>query len=468
MVLDDPKKQTGTIYLGVAHETTIEGLDAMQAAIRREDWNKNTQELYLLRIRKKATLKAKQILGLAYTERQKIVDEAYLEAQKIRDEAQIFLEQAKQQEEQSRLLQEEAQKTFDTSEENGFDSGLNQANDEITAFRIEIGSSLLAVIAAIEKQSEYIFNHWRDDIVELVRICVEKSTDWAISTEHDAIIKNLVINAVKQLLDRRQINLCVHPDDEETVVQLFNFAKEAMPDIKYWSVNSDPKMQRGDLIAECALNTLHNKHEDRVTMVQNILNKLSLPAGATDEQGLEQVHQEIEKQKQNINKLVPDIEAQENTAAENQDSENILPDNIPDNMQNDSTVDNSQQNGIETNKDADAEISVDPIEDKHVPIDNNEQEHNNLDMSPQATTEPNELKSSKPKPDESPNESNEQDAKEQQDATDKLMADLEQELLPLPEPKQEYEDFDNTNNSDELDSVFATGGFVTTTDKVNP
>lgn len=503
MALDNPNKQTGRIYLGVANETTIEGLDAMQAAIRREDWNKNTQELYLLRIRKKATAKAKQILGTGYAERQKIIDEAYLEAKHIKDEAQTFLEQAKQHKEQARLLQEQAQQSFDTSEENGFDSGLNQANDEITAFRIEMGSALLAVVSAIEKQSENIFNYWRDDIVELVHICVEKSTDWVMSAEHDAIIKNLVIKAVKQLLNRRQVNLCVHPDDEETVVQLFNFAKEAMPDIKYWSVSSDPQLQRGDLIAECVLNTLHNKHADRLTMVQNILSKLSLPADATDEQALVQVHEDIEEQKENINKLVPEIEAQknnpqqENMPTENQDVENIPTENqdveniLPENLQNNTDVDNNQQNDIETNDNKNIETGLDLIEAQRAPMDNNEQEYNNLDMPPQVTTEPNEsganeqpLKadnstatSNVPKKDNAPplskKESNsqaltdkEQSAKEQQDATDKLMADLEQELLPLP--AQEYQDFDNTNNSDEIDSVFATGGFVTTdTDKDN-
>jgi len=555
MALDKPEKTTGRIFLGVANETTIERLDAMQAAIRREDWNKNTQELYLFRIREKATAKAKQILGTAYTERQKIIDEAYLDAQKIRDEANQHLDKAKQQDEQALVLQEEAQRKFDTSEEKGFESGLSQANDEITAFRIEIGSSFISVIKAIEKQTEHIFEQWRDDIVELVRICVEKATDWTSTKEHSEIIKSLVLNAVKQLIDRRHINICVHPDDEETVTQLFNFAKEAMPDIKYWSVSSDPKMQQGDLIAECAVNTLHNKREQRVAMVESILNALSLPEGAAREQALAEMHQNIDEQIQKVAELVPEVKEQadnaqqENTAAENTEAENISADaaqqnsadaanspNSPDasNSPNspDATAENAAVDATPEHQDAE-NISADTAQQNSADAPNSPNSPNSPDAtsenaavdaapehqdaenpeaktaqqnsadapnSPDASNSPNlpdataenaavdaapehqdaentEAKTAQQNSAEAPNSPNSPDAQNspdataensaaaQKDAADKLMADLEQELLPLPD--QEYEDFDNTDNSAELNSVFATGGFLTTPDKAN-
>ena len=65
-------------------EATVEQLDAMQEPLRRERAQQQEQEDYFARVRAKAEERAREILGAAYAERQRVLDEARAEAQAFR------------------------------------------------------------------------------------------------------------------------------------------------------------------------------------------------------------------------------------------------------------------------------------------------------------------------------------------------------------------------------------------------
>ena len=149
----DKDKKWGTIYLDASREATLDKLDAMQAATRQEQWNQRTQSDYLERVREKAVERAREILGEAYTERQKVLDEAAEEAQRIRDEAQAQLDSAHATRAEAETARnaiqgelEAAQARHAAAQQEGFNSGIQYAQGELARFRADMGGILARVL----------------------------------------------------------------------------------------------------------------------------------------------------------------------------------------------------------------------------------------------------------------------------------------------------------------------------------
>ena len=83
MASDQLRKKWGTVFMG-EREATVDQLDAMQEPLRRERAQQQEHEDYFARVRAKAEERAREILGAAYAERQKVLDEARTEAQDLK------------------------------------------------------------------------------------------------------------------------------------------------------------------------------------------------------------------------------------------------------------------------------------------------------------------------------------------------------------------------------------------------
>ena len=137
MASDQLRKKWGTVFMG-EREATVDQLDAMQEPLRRERAQQQEQEDYFARVRAKAEERAREILGAAYAERQKVLDEARAEAQELKQrllgetgalkaQAQEEKNQAKAEQDKAQALREQAQSRFDTAHGEGFQSGMDQA-----------------------------------------------------------------------------------------------------------------------------------------------------------------------------------------------------------------------------------------------------------------------------------------------------------------------------------------------------
>ena len=71
----DLRKKWGTIFMG-DREASMAQLEAMQEPVRREQERQQTQEDYMERVKTRAVERARQILGEAYAERQRVLEEA--------------------------------------------------------------------------------------------------------------------------------------------------------------------------------------------------------------------------------------------------------------------------------------------------------------------------------------------------------------------------------------------------------
>lgn len=327
---DDKDKQWGTIFLDASHESTMEKLDAMQAASRREQVQKRTEQEYLEKVRAKATERAKEILGEAYTERQKVLDEAKQDAEHMRlemqgqyafaatdrAEAQRTLEAAQEELRKAEAIREAAQ-------EEGFNAGLEQAQQELESFRAAMGASVAGVLAAIHSQCGVIFEGWRQEMTELLKVCVAKGTGMVLDEQYPLVLEQLVMEAVRQLDDRRCITLRVHPDDEAAVADMFASARERLPNIGQWIVSGDLSLQLGGLIAESQSGTVDSRLELHSQLVENILQHLVLPASILEAEADRSVAEAVRQEAEKIAQLAPPV--QEPLPPTTLDAEPLLP-----------------------------------------------------------------------------------------------------------------------------------------------
>lgn len=309
MASEEIRKNLGRIFMG-ERDTTVEELHAMQEPALRERAKKIQEEDYLDRVRVKAADRAREILGAAYAERQKVLEEArdlaarerikiVGDVEQLKIDAQRAYDKAAEELDSARAIREEAERIRDAARQDGLKQGMDQAGDELKVFRSEIGQSLARVLQAIDGQRGAICNTWCDEITELVRVAVDAGTSWIVQGEHDRLLRGLVMKSLTLLEDRAVITIRVNPEDEASVGDMFRAAREKVPELRQWIVTGDESIARGGLIAESGSGSVDCRRERFSEMVNGVLAYLSLPGRLQDEQDAKDLHKivltEVEK-----------------------------------------------------------------------------------------------------------------------------------------------------------------------------
>lgn len=315
MASDQLRKKWGTVFMG-EREATVEQLDAMQEPLRRERMQQQQQEDYFVRVRAKAEERAREILGAAYAERQKVLDEAKVEAHElsrrltheseaVRAQAQEEMKKAQAELDQALALKQEAQALREGGHAEGFQAGMDQAGQELKEFRAEMGQALGAVLYALDSQRHAICESWRDELVLLMQEAVKAGTGWVLDDEHKNILKSLVFEALNLLEDRATVSVRVHPDDEATVSDMFMAARERVPELQQWIVSGDASVERGGLLAESVSGSVDSRREHYTELVNGIMSHLSLGPGQDDEQNSEALSQLVRQEAERIAAMAP-------------------------------------------------------------------------------------------------------------------------------------------------------------------
>ena len=302
-MIDAKRKQWGTIFMG-DREATMEQLDAMQESVMRERAQKEQEGAYIDRVRQRACDRAREILGAAYTERQKILNDAQAEAnafmEKVRQDAEVIKAEAlkvqaeaKADVERSKQIMQEAEQMRLKAHDVGYQAGMEQAGQELREFRADLGSEMAQVLRHIAGQIGNITQFWRDDLAELVRQAVVSSTGWVLDQNYEVVLKSLVLQAISLLEDREMVNLRVNPEDEAIVSDLFRAAREKAPELKQWIVHGDETIERGGLLAESGTGSVDLKRENFRSLVNEILEHLTIPRTAEERANQEKATAEI-------------------------------------------------------------------------------------------------------------------------------------------------------------------------------
>ena len=198
-------------------------------------------------------------------------DEAgYLERvkQKVVERATKILEAAR--------LEAEAIRT--KAYEEGYGKGMEDAQRELEDFRSGMADSVAAVLSTIEGQCSSIFDSWREDLIGVTRLAVEKGTAAVLSEERAKILETILDQTVAILDERRDLTIRVNPEDEPVITDLMQLTQDKFADIKVWRVKADPSITPGGMMVESASSLADGRVESRKAAVEQVVSRLTLPA----------------------------------------------------------------------------------------------------------------------------------------------------------------------------------------------
>jgi flagellar assembly protein FliH len=230
---DDSPSSWGTIFSG-GRERSLLGVERARSTA----WTQADEDNYLERIREKAALMAADLLA-----------EAGREAETMRENAR----------------------------REGHAKGMAEAQAELEAFRNGLAESVSALLSAIEGRSGEIFGQWREDLLAVARLAVEKITALEISRQGAAMLEALLVQAVGLLESRRSLVIRVNPQDEPVIADIIAAAQGRFPDVLSWRVKADASVSPGGLVAESESSLAEGRLESRRAAVEEVLARLTLP-----------------------------------------------------------------------------------------------------------------------------------------------------------------------------------------------
>lgn len=226
----------GTIFMGPAR-TDERSLNQVEGS-RSMQWDEATEASYMERVRARAAQRASDILA-----------QAQLDAEQLRQQA----------------LQD------------GYNAGLQQAQHELEEFQQTMSDSVSGVLGAIQGQCSGIFYRWRQDLVTLLRVAVQRAVGLEISQNRAAILETLLVKAVETLDSQRKLVVRVNPEDEAAVKDILVTTQQRHSGLEVWSVKGDPSINPGGLVVESVDGMVDNTIESRYALVDQILEQLELP-----------------------------------------------------------------------------------------------------------------------------------------------------------------------------------------------
>jgi len=223
----------GTVF-SLGREQALKGFDLAHSTT----WTEKDEAAYLERVRGKA----EQIAA-------GIISEAKTQAEQIREEAR----------------------------QDGYTKGLAEAQGELEAFRAAMADSVSAVLSAIEGQCSHIFTQWREDIVGVARLAVERITTVELAERRGSVLEGLLLEAVALLEKRRELVIRVNPDDEPVIGDIVKTTRERFDDVRSWRVKADAAITPGGMVVESESSLAEGRMESRIAAVDQILVSLTLP-----------------------------------------------------------------------------------------------------------------------------------------------------------------------------------------------
>ncbi len=327
MASEELRKKWGTIFMG-EREATVDQLNAMQEPLRREKEKQDQEADYLARVRGRATEKAKQILGEAYAERLKVLEEARAEiaADKrraasevaaMRAEAESLRAEAQEELARAQAEREKAVSVREAAHGEGYQVGLTKAEAELAEFRAELGQSVAGLLKAIAAQRTSLASEWREELAELTQSAVAAGCAHVLSQESAAILRTLLFQALNMLESRAMISVRVNPEDESAISDMFQAARERIPDLGQWVISADPQIERGGLVAESGSGRVDARREHFREMVDGIISHLSLPERPSEQAGEREVQNLLAAEIARLARLAPDPASEEAKADAN-------------------------------------------------------------------------------------------------------------------------------------------------------
>lgn len=161
--------------------------------------------------------------------------------------------------------------------EEGYNKGLEDSQRELDEFRAGMADSVSAVLSTIEGQCSAIFDQWRDDLVGVTQLAVERATGVVLNEDRKKALEAVLGQTVGILEDRRELSIRVNPEDEPVIADIMGLTQNKFPDIKVWRVKPDPTITPGGMMVESSSSLADGRVESRKAAIDQVISRLTLP-----------------------------------------------------------------------------------------------------------------------------------------------------------------------------------------------
>lgn len=184
---------------------------------------------------------------------------------------------------------EEAAELRRQAADEGYEEGVRQAQDELVQAHQEMAESLASSLAAVSEGSIAIWRAYREELVLLVQLAVEKIIGITLDASRREVIQALLDEAAARLEASQGLVLRVHPEDKETLESILEAFADRYHTLRNWRVEGDGSMTPGGLKVESSLGMVDNSLQSRRQVVQDVLDSLELPETEAERQAREEV-----------------------------------------------------------------------------------------------------------------------------------------------------------------------------------
>lgn len=238
-------------------ETALQSIERIKST----QWTREEVEAYLEKVKSKATAMASKILTDAKAEALALKTSSEAEAARIQEEAH----------------KQGYDKGYAEGHDEAYKKTMAEADEELEALRSGMADAVSGVLSNIEGQCSHIFDTWRDDLIAVCRMAVEKIAPVQLSEERSTLLASLFTESVNSLERGRQFVIYVNPEDEPVITDIMESTRSKYPDATVWQVKTDPQIAPGGLVVESESSLAESRVEARKAAVDAVLAHLTLP-----------------------------------------------------------------------------------------------------------------------------------------------------------------------------------------------
>lgn len=151
----------------------------------------------------------------------------------------------------------------DEGREQGFKEGEDQARKEVMEQAAEIINSLEDALTKSSQTLEKLVDVYEDRIIDLIQKIAQKAVLAKIETDEE-VVKPLIIESLKHLVQPEEVILSVSPEDYEYVDMVKDDFFDLVESLNAVSVLSDPSVKRGGCRLETKTASVSTDPESRL------------------------------------------------------------------------------------------------------------------------------------------------------------------------------------------------------------
>lgn len=167
--------------------------------------------------------------------------------------------------------------------EQGLNEGLTAARQEIEQQKQEMRQAFQGILASLSEEKKKIFAGYREDILKLIALVLEKVLQVQLQEKHAEILVGFLEKGLELLEEQQGVVVWVGERDQELVQELLEGLEQKYPYLQGWQVRADPQLEKGGVILENNISKVDSSVQGRWAAVHKVLADLQLSDPAEEQ-----------------------------------------------------------------------------------------------------------------------------------------------------------------------------------------